>query len=311
MSDIVFSVVNAVIVVLLAPLFEGIVRKIVARLQGRYGPPITQPYSDLAKLFNRIVLTRPYSVWDTLYTAAPLIIFASIVTVAALVPTIAAKPLTLSDLLVIFYMMGMARFVYSIASFNVVNPYAVVSSAREHLLTLGVEPAALLAAIIVALTASSPSIAGIAASMQTAISESHLYIIIPAMLGFITALLADLALPPFDVAEAEQEISEGLMAEYSGPHLALLKLAFNCKRLVLLNILFALFLPFGIAKPPLTLAGLAIALVAYLLKIVGTAIILALIVTVAARLKIHDIINYLTYSLAFSIVAAITYISTL
>lgn len=306
LEDVIIAIINAVLVVALAPLFEGIIRKLVARLQGRYGPPVIQPYIDLAKLFNRMLLTKPMTTSDMLYNLAPILVFATTVVVAALVPTIVARPLTLADVLVIFYLMGLARFVYSIASFNVANPFAVVGSAREHLLTLGVEPAALLAAIIAVLTVSSPSVSWVAASIPQELPVCYWWFI-PALLGFLAALLADLALPPFDVAEAEQEISEGLAAEYGGPLLGLFKLAINCKRLVLLNLLFALFLPFGMAVN-LTAVELIVGIIVYILKVVGAAVILSLMVVVAARLKIHDVVKYLLYSLAFSITAGVMYI---
>jgi len=305
-EDVITAIINAILVVLLAPLFEGIIRKVVARLQGRYGPPILQPYIDLAKLFNRTLLTKPATASDTLYSLAPVLVFATIVVVAALVPTFAARPLTLADVLVIFYLMGLVRFVYSIASFNVANPFAVVGSAREHLLTLGVEPAALLAAIIAVLSVSSPSVSWVAASIPGELPVCYWWFI-PALLGFIAALLADLALPPFDVAEAEQEISEGLLAEYGGPLLGLFKLAINCRRLVLLNLLFALFLPFGMAAN-YTAVEVVVGFIVYILKVVVAAVILSLMVVVAARLKIHDVVKYLLYSLAFSIIAGIMYI---
>ena len=305
-EDVITAIINAVLVVLLAPLFEGIIRKVVARLQGRYGPPILQPYIDLAKLFNRTLLTKPATASDALYNLAPVLVFATIVVVAALVPTFVARPLTLADVLVIFYLMGLVRFVYSIASFNVANPFAVVGSAREHLLTLGVEPAALLAAIIAVLSVSSPSVSWVAASIPSELPVCYWWFI-PALLGFIAALLADLALPPFDVAEAEQEISEGLLAEYGGPLLGLFKLTINCKRLVLLNLLFALFLPFGMAAN-YTAVEVVIGFIVYILKVLVAAVILSLIVVVAARLKIHDVVKYLLYSLAFSITAGIMYI---
>ena len=305
-EDLIIAVINAVLVILLAPLFEGIIRKIVARLQGRCGPPVLQPYRDLAKLFTRTLLTRPVTGSDTLYNLAPVLVFATTVVVAALVPTFVARPLTLADILVIFYLMGLVRFVYSIASFNVANPFAVVGSAREHLLTFGVEPAALLAAIIATLTVSSPSASWVAASIPHELPACYWWFI-PALLGFVAALLADLALPPFDVAEAEQEISEGLLAEYGGPLLGLFKLAINCKRLVLLNLLFALFLPFGMATN-LTALELMVGFATYILKVFVAAIILSLMVVVAARLKIHDVMKYLLYSLAFSITAGIMFI---
>ena len=306
MEDAITAIINAVLVVLLAPLFEGIIRKVVAVLQGRRGPSVLQPYRDLAKLFNRTILTKPATASDALYNLAPVLVFATIVVVAALVPTFVARPLTLADVLVIFYLMGLVRFVYSIASFNVANPFAVVGSAREHLLTLGVEPAALLAAIIAVLSVSSPSASWVAATILDKLPVCYWWFI-PALLGFIAALLADLALPPFDVAEAEQEISEGLLAEYGGPLLGLFKLAINCKRLVLLNLLFALFIPFGMAAN-YTAVGVVIGFFAYIVKVVVAAVILSLMVVVAARLKIHDVVKYLLYSLAFSIVAGIMYI---
>ncbi len=304
--DVVSMIINALIVLLLAPLLEGIVRKVVARIQGRRGPPVTQPYRDLAKLFTRIYQTRPDVSCPQLYDLAPVAVFACVITTAALVPTIVSRPLTLADIIVVFYLMALARFIMSIASFNTSNPFAVVGMAREHILTLGVEPVALTAAVIAALIASSNSIAGIAMDIPAGLLAGH-WAYIPALAAFISAILADLALPPFDVAEAEQEISEALLSEYGGPHLALLKLAIACKRLTMVNLLFALFLPYGIAYD-FSFSALLTSVPLYILKVLVTALLLAVLVAGSARMRVHDVFNYLFYAFSLSIVAGITYI---
>ncbi len=298
-------IINVVIVVLLAPLIEGVVRKIVARIQGRRGSPVTQPYRDLVKLFSRTYQTRPEATWDKLYDAAPVLALACILASAVLVPTIVARPLTLSDLILVFYLAGMARFLLSIASFNVGSPFAVVGAARENILTFCVEPVALTSAALMCIMASSSSISGVSLA-ATAILLRWKWAYLPALLAFATAILADMALPPFDVAEAEQEISEALLSEYGGPLLALLKLAVSCKRLVLLNLLFSLFIPYGMTDSLVKL-GVLVSIPVYLLKVFAAVIILSLLVACASRLKIHSVANYLLYSFMFLIVACIVY----
>ncbi len=304
-GDVVGFAVNITVVVLLAPLTEGVVRKVVARIQGRIGPPVLQAYRDIIKLFSRTYQTKPEATWDRLYDLAPVLALSCIISSAALVPTIVAKPLTLGDLILVFYMAGMARFILSIASFNVGNPFAVVGAARENILTFCIEPIALTSAALMCIMSSSSSVAGVSVSIPHLLLKWR-WAYIPALLSFATAILADTALPPFDLAEAEQEISEALLSEYGGPLLALLKLTISCRRLLLLNLLFSLFIPYGMAGG-FAQARILSSLLIYLAKVFTLTIILSLTIACASRMKIHSVASYLLYSFMFLIVACVTY----
>ena len=83
--------------------------------------------------------------------------------------------------------------------------------------------------------------------------------------AFAFAAYIEMGKLPFDLGEAEQEVQEGPLAEYSGRSLAILKWSIYLKQLVLVALFLALFIPFG-AMTSLSLVGFVIALVVFPLK---------------------------------------------
>jgi len=304
-EDVGWMVVNACIMLAVAPLVEGFIRKLAARIQGRIGPPLVQPYRDLKKLFARRALTAPTTASDVLYRLGPVAVFATVLCACSLVPTVVSRPLALSSFILVFYLLALTRFVSSITALNVPNPFSAISASREHMLSLGVEPAALFAAAIAMLITGSTSIGSEIELLPPAlVVHGAAYIL--ALVAFALAMIADLALPPFDVAEAEQEIYEGPLAEYGGPYLALLKLSIACKRVAMMSLFIAIFIPFGIATSISWWIGPSIAI--YLAKLFVIATVATLICVASARLRVWDASRYLLLSVAISILAGIIYI---
>ncbi len=307
--DIAVMVINSALIVLLAPLIDGIISTLVSRFQSRRGSPITQTYRDLFKLLSKQSETVPDTPFHQLYQAVPVILFAVAVLVASLIPTFIARPLGVADIIVIFYILAIARFVASIGAFNTANPYSVIGAERENFMSLMIEPTAILSFSVISLIAGSTMLPHIIDSIFPGGNLAHpaLYM---AVLAVVTVLVVETCIVPFDLAEAEQEIYEGLMAEYGGKKFALMKWFILTKRMIMLSLVVNLLIPFGVATS-LDLMALLIGVSAYLAKILAAGIILALIAAGNARLKIFSLARTLQLSFGLSILALAVYVLTI
>ena len=160
-SDILVQLGQMTLVLLLAPLLTGVVRKMKARLLRRKGPSIVQPYRDLLRLLRKEVVLAENASW--LFRVTPYITFAAIWVAAALVPTFATG-LEFSwsaDLIAIVALLGSARFFLALAGMDVGTSFGGIGSSREVMIAALAEPAMLLMVFCVALIAGSTQLSKI------------------------------------------------------------------------------------------------------------------------------------------------------
>jgi formate hydrogenlyase subunit 4 len=132
------------LVVLLAPLLTGLVRKVKARLLRRQGPSLIQPYRDLLRLFRKEAVVAQNASW--LFRVVPYLIFATTWVAAAVIPTF-AKGLIFSwtaDLIAIIALLGSARFFLALAGMDVGTSFGGIGSSREAMIATLAEPSMLL-----------------------------------------------------------------------------------------------------------------------------------------------------------------------
>ena len=113
--DVAVQGVQMLLVLFLAPLFTGFVRKVKARLLRRQGPPLIQPYRDLARLMRKDVVLADSASW--LFRVIPYLVFAAIWVAASLVPTFPTGLLFSwsADVIAIIALLGSARFFLALA----------------------------------------------------------------------------------------------------------------------------------------------------------------------------------------------------
>ena len=157
MSDILVQGIQMALVLLLAPLLTGFVRKIKARLVRRKGASIFQPYRDLLRLLRKEVVLADNASW--LFRVTPYVTFAAIWVAAALVPTFATGLLFnwTADLIAIVALLGSARFFLALAGMDVGTSFGGIGSSREVMIAALAEPAMLLMVFCLALVAGSNS----------------------------------------------------------------------------------------------------------------------------------------------------------
>lgn len=262
----VIGVIQALLLLLLAPLYSGFARVMRAKMHSRQGPPLMQNYRDITKLMTRQEVVSEQAGW--IFRVMPYLSMACMVLAAMIIPVlVTASPLEAAgDLILIVYLFALPRFFFALAGLESGSTLSGVGVRRELLVSALVEPILLMVIFVMALLAGTTNLGRISTEVATgAFPYSLAYLL--GMVAFAFALYVEMGKLPFDMGEAEQEVQEGPLAEYSGRSLAILKWSIYLKQLVLVALFVALFIPFGaIATASLSLVGFVLALVIFPLK---------------------------------------------
>ncbi len=227
------SVAYTIAVLLASPLLDGIMRKIKAIVHSRQGPPLWQPYLDLAKLLVKEDLVSEPGAFARY---APPAAFAATLAAAFFVPFGVSGPAEgMGDLFPFIYLITLSSACVMIGGLAHGSPFSHVGSSREMMMVLTVEAAVIVALLVVGLNSGSLLLSGMAGAP---FRISSLLALIVYFFG-MQALLGKL---PFDISEADQEIMEGPFLEYSGPSLALFKWTFHMRQLIFGALVFNVFL---------------------------------------------------------------------
>ena len=290
------AILNVLLVLLISPLLEGVMRKLKAVIHSRKGPPIIQPYLDILKLLGKEELRPSGSV---LFWMAPPLCLAAVLVTALLVPMGGPAPLGFAgDIIALLYFTGMAAVAVILGAFASGNPYAYLGAGREMMMVLTVEPVMAVALVVSAIKAHSLTIdqlAGWQLAHGTSVS------LVVAGVAFLLALQAHLGKLPFDIPEADQEIMEGPFMEQSGPGLALFKLAMYGKQLIFASLFLQVFVPW----PKLGMVGPDV--VINLAKVLVLVLIVGVVDAVNPRLRIDQSMNYFARVVIFVAVAALAF----
>jgi len=265
--DIVYIVVNIIIFLAFAPLFEGIVRKLTAKVQSRQGPPVIQPYYDLIKLLGK----ENFTVGNWVFTLAPLMSFAAILSVICFIP-LGYKTNFLTqyaDVITIIYLLTMGGVSILLGALSSRNTFAMMGASREMVTMIMVEPVLAMTFFVGAVKVKS---LGIDATIFSVMNTGYSWAVLLMMVLYLMALQAFVGKQPFDIAEAEQEILEGPFIEYSGPNYALFKYSMMMKQMFYASLFVMVFIPFfytGVYALDIVIQLFEIALVYVLIALVG------------------------------------------
>ncbi len=200
-------------------------RKVGARVQWRVGPPWYQPFADILKLFGKESIL-PQGASAIIFFGAPTLGITAVIIVSMILWLTNMYPKTsfIGDIIVILYLLLMPSIALIIGGFAARNPLASLGASREMKLILAYELPFIIAIFTVVAKANSILFGNI---LNYQLIHGMAIASLSGFIAFIVSLLAvqaKLALPPFDISEAEQEIMGGPCVEYSGPALAIFKL---------------------------------------------------------------------------------------
>jgi len=291
----------------LAPLLLGFVRKVKARLVRRQGPPLIQPYRDLARLLRKDVVLADNASW--LFRSIPYLIFAATWVAAALVPTFATGLIFSwsADLIAIIALLGLARFLLALSGLDIGTSFGGIGSSREVMIASLAEPAMLMIVFTLALLAGSTQLSTMAAFLGSDAAGLRVSLGL-ALIALIMVAIAENARIPVDNPATHLELTmvhEAMVLEYSGRHLALIDLSAELKLLLYVSLIACLFVPWGIAPQGAGLEPHLIGLAAYVAKLGAGGFLLAVFETSIAKMRVFRVPEFMGVALMLGLLATL------
>jgi len=237
------GVLNVGLVLLVAPFCQGVLRKVTARVQSRQGPPLMQPYFDLLKLLGKEDIESGQT--PPMQRFAAYLSLASILTVACLVPMGFAAPMnSAGDVILLIYLLTLCSICTLLAGLAAGSTYSLVGISREMMTMITLEPLFAIALIVGSVHSASlrlDTVLNGSVYASDGIPWSGIIMLAVMLLSF----QAFVQRVPFDISEAETELMEGPLMEYSGPKLALFKYAQMAKLVIYSALFVRIFVPWG------------------------------------------------------------------
>ncbi|HEX5116165.1 MAG TPA: NADH-quinone oxidoreductase subunit H [Pseudonocardiaceae bacterium] len=305
----VVQAVQVLTVLVAAPWVTGVIGRVEARLQGRRGPRVLQPYYDLGKLFGKEALAPTGSSW--LFLAAPVVAFACYLTVPMLIPVLTSYGLplgTMGDILGGGFILALAAFVVAVAAADSGAPYAQMGSSRAITFGAITEPVILFVVFTVGLLTGTDlpyALAETVRSSDQIVRPAHLL----ASVALYLVILAETGRIPVENHGGTNEfgmIEHARSLEHSGPYFALLSWGSAMKQLILYVILLNVFVaPWGLAATG-TLVALVLAILALLGKCVMLGCVVALVDDSFAKLRLFKITEFVAAAFLLAVLAVFT-----
>lgn len=269
----------------------GIDRKIIAKMQKRVGPPVLQPFYDFFKLCGKETIV-PAAASGTVFMAAPIVGLSALVVLQLFIPIHGFTAFSgMADVIVILYLLLIPAMAAMLGGAASGSPYAGIGLSREMVTVISCELPLVLVLLAVGKVAGGDSVTFSMSNLVKFQLDNGSLIthasLIPAAIAFLLIIPGETGSHPFDTAEAETEICEGLLAEYSGGPLAVFKLTNSIKLLTMTSLFTALFLGgIGVGIPAID------ALIMFAFSVVITIVTVSLVHAVTARLKIEQVFKY-------------------
>jgi len=295
-NSIVTLLATLPIVFFLGLLFEGIDRKVHARMQRRIGPPIIQPFYDFIKLFSKERIV-PVTAASGIFTAVPIIAaVASILGAAIPIANLITGTSIVGDLILVLYLLAMSSVMVMIGGSSSGNPYGGIGFSRKMTMIIAYEIPMLISIMSLSFSPCFSltyyDVVSTQIRMKSLLAFTRLSMAVAAA-TFLLCIPAATDTVPFDISEAKTEIIHGSLIEYGGPYLALVKLAKAASNFALTFLAVTLFF----YLPALSEGYVSLGLVGALCLCLVTALILMLFTvtvprTVFARLKIGQAFKF-------------------
>src|SRR5438552_4998661 len=227
------TILQTVLLLALAPLVSGCIKNWKAKLQNRRGPPVWQPYFDLAKFLRKDMVISEHASW--IFRAMPGVLFISTLLAGLMVPLVSVSaPLRLfGGALAFVGLLALGRFFLALGGLDPGSAFGGMGSSREMTISAIAEPALMLAIFTVAIAANSTNLSQVVLSQQAPgaqfLNPAHLL----AFAALFIVLLAETGRIPVDNPATHLELTmihEAMILEYSGRYLALIEWSASLKQ---------------------------------------------------------------------------------
>jgi len=298
---LIYGIINTICVVLVAPLFVSLVKKIKAWTQGRQGPSIFQTYYTFLKLFKKEVIYSPNASWIT--RATPWVCIAAILTASLFVPLVyvTAPAGGIGNIILFLYLLVLARFFMALCGLDAGSAFGGMGSSREMSIAAVIEPTTIIVFAALAFVFKSLNIIDMAAMAATTGTPVTPTLILLGISLFII-LIVETARIPVDNPETHLELTmihEGMILEQSGRNLAVLEISSAVNQTVLMALLINLIVPWGIATSLLPFS-LATGIILFIVKGAILALFIGLFESSMAKMRFFRLPNLFMMAFFFS-----------
>lgn len=297
-----FYFIQSILIIVLSPLFIGILKKMKAALRGYKGSSIIQPYYDLSKLLKkgRIISNR-----SSFITAiGPIVILGATITTAFFIPVFyTSMENTIGNLFILMFAFGIVKIFTVLIGLDSASTFGGMGSSREAFISMMAEPLILLLLTFLYIETMDFNIFHISFINSKIIKYDTAHLI--AMVTFVICILAENARIPFDNPETHLELTmmhEAMILDLSGSDLAYVELSSYIKLLVYLIILINCFIPIGIATT-FTASALLIGFIAFIFKLLFCLLGIAIIETTFAKSRLFRGAEFFPLMISLGIVA--------
>jgi formate hydrogenlyase subunit 4 len=288
---------HGLIVCLLSPLFLGVIAKVKAFLSGKVGPPVFQPYFDLAKLFRKKCVYSHTVTW--IFRAAPAIILAAMLGLSLLVPFGGFKaPVQFSgDILLAVSLLALGRFFMILAALDTGSSFEGMGASREAFFSCLSELALFMNFITLALLTKSISLSQMLGADVPVSWKGLEPALLLVMASFFIVLLAENCRIPVDDPETHLELTmihEVMILDHSGVDLAYMLYAAALKLFIFSGVLVSIIIPVRTGNPVMDMT-------IFLGGMLGLAILVGIVESSMARLRLNRIrlLLLVSFALAF------------
>ncbi|HYJ32589.1 MAG TPA: NADH-quinone oxidoreductase subunit H [Candidatus Binatia bacterium] len=288
-----------VLAILFAPLFLGLIQRAKAFFAGRTGPPLLQLYYDLGKLLRKSAVFSRTTTW--VFGLGPVAGVAAVLAALTLLPqgglpALFAFP---GDFVLLLYLLGTARFLTMAAALDTGSSFEGMGASREAAFSALAEPVLLLCLAAAARVSGRTSLSGIVGGLTEADWQRGAPVLVLVGAAVLAVLLAENARIPVDDPSTHLELTmihEAMVLDHGGPDLAMILWGAALKLWVMGALLVGLLLP--VRTGILALDGGA-----FLLAMAVLAIVIGIVESTIARLRMNRVPQFLVGAGAFAVVA--------
>ncbi len=303
---ILYTVLNTAFVLLFAPFFISLIKKVKAMCQGRVGTPLLQTYYQLFKLFKKEIIYSDNSSFIT--KISPYLSIAFLLTASIFIPIvfIPLQGAGFGNIIVFLYLMVCARFFMALAGLDAGSIFGGMGSSREMTISSIIEPVTLMACVALAFilkTIDIPEMFGLV--LNGSILQYPTLLLVAC--SFFIILIVETARVPVDNPETHLELTmvhEAMILEQSGPKLALMELSYGIKQLILMALLINILFPWGLATDA-TALNILISIACFMAKACVLAVIVGMFESLFAKIRFFRLPDFFMVAFFLSFVTIV------
>lgn len=301
-TAILFTLIQGLLTIAISPMILGVIRKIKARLQGRVGAPLLQGYWDFLKWVRKDSVVSDRTSW--VFRVAPYIVVSTALMSAFLIPTFTTLSLS-ADVIFVGFILVFGTLFLVLSGLDAATTFGAMGSSREAMLVALSEPIFITSLFAVSAHGGSTTTSQIIHATLVDPAGILNPVLVLVLFTFFILALAENSRYPFDNPTTHLELTmvhEAMILENSGKNLALMELGSWVKLTVLLNLVGALVVPWGMAQE-LAAGLMVVGMIAWLGKLLLGAIAIAVIESTIAKMRLLRIPMLLGMTWAIAAIA--------